>query len=101
MRETVATSAGTCRHCGCTEDDPCRLYTGEPCSWADAARTVCSGPSCMKAEAARKRSAKVARPKRLTSADVHALIRGGGRNRSCRKVNPRGCIGGRVRVEGE
>jgi hypothetical protein len=99
MREPVVIRAGTCRHCGCTEEDPCRLNTGEPCSWADDTRTVCSRPSCMKAEAARKRSAKAARPKRLTAADVHALIRG--RKRSCRKVDSRGCIGGRGRVEGE
>jgi hypothetical protein len=92
MRELIAIRAGICRHCGCTEDDPCRLYTGEPCSWADATRTVCNKPSCQNLEAARKRRAVAARPKRLTPADVHALIRGRGRKRSCRAAKPRGCI---------
>lgn len=66
--------AGICRHCGCTEDDPCGLCTGEPCSWADATRSVCNNPSCMKAEAARKRLIAAARPpgQRTTSANGHA-----------------------------
>lgn len=86
MVKSVTIEPGICRHCGCTESDPCRLSDGDSCSWADAARTVCNRPSCMKAEAARKRSAKAARPKRLTSADVHALIRG--RKRCCHAVRP-------------
>ena len=90
MREPMTMRAGVCRHCGCTEDNPCRLYTAEACSWADATRTVCNSPSCMKAEAARKRSISAARPRRLTSADVHALIRGRGRKRSCRAARPYG-----------
>jgi hypothetical protein len=81
MREPMTIRAGICRHCRCTEDDPCRLYTGEPCSWADATRTVCNNPSCLKSEATRKRLVAASRPRRLMSADVHALIRGRGRKR--------------------
>jgi hypothetical protein len=85
---------GICRHCRCSENDPCRLCTGEPCSWADATRTVCNSPSCMKAEAARKRLIAAARPRRLTSADVHARIRGRGRKKSCKAARPHGLHGG-------
>lgn len=71
---------GTCRHCGCTEDNACKLGNGEGCWWTNNERTVCSNPSCIKAEEARVARAKEAsRPKRLTSADVNALIRGRGR----------------------
>lgn len=44
---------GTCRHCGCTEDDACRLETGDPCWWTDREQVVCSSPSCILAEQAR------------------------------------------------
>lgn len=94
MFEPMTIRAGICRHCGCTEERACRLYPGEPCNWIDNTRTVCSNPSCVKAEAARKRRAVSARPKRLTSADVHALIRGRGRKRSCKAARPYGCTGG-------
>lgn len=43
-----------CRHCGCTEEDACRLApTGEPCSWTTALRVVCSNPVCVAKERAR------------------------------------------------
>jgi hypothetical protein len=74
---------GTCRHCRCTEDNACRLAEGETCSWMDRTRTVCSSPSCIKAESLRV--ARIPKPKRLTSADVNALIRGRGRKRSREK----------------
>lgn len=38
----------TCRHCGCTENDACRLSTG-PCSWISF--DVCSNPFCIALEA--------------------------------------------------
>lgn len=47
-----AAQPGTCRHCGCSEERPCwacRAHCDE-CTWADAERTVCSGPACVKAE---------------------------------------------------
>lgn len=66
--------AGTCRHCGCTEDRACRLSTGDSCCWVDQTCTVCSNPACMRAEAARKQGAKDARPRRRSSADIHQLI---------------------------
>jgi hypothetical protein len=35
---------GVCRVCGCTDGDcrGCILLTGEPCSWIDKKRTLCS-----------------------------------------------------------
>lgn len=48
---------GTCRHCGCTEEDACRLENGEACCWADASRLVCSAPRCIVAEQERLRKA--------------------------------------------
>jgi len=88
MREPMTIRATICRHCGCTENNPCRVYPGEPCNWMDNTRTVCSNPSCVNAEAARKRRAVAAKPKRLTPADVHALIRSRGRKRSCKTARP-------------
>lgn len=42
---------GTCRHCRCTEGNPCRLApTGEPCMWVSALRVVCSNPVCVRRE---------------------------------------------------
>ena len=38
---------GTCRFCGCTEQNACRLEDGEACAWADMSRTVCSAPACL------------------------------------------------------
>jgi hypothetical protein len=87
----VAIVLEICRHCGCSENNPCRLCTGESCNlWTTRAGTVCSNPSCVKAEAARKRLAVASRPRRPTSADVHALIRSRGRKRSCKAARPRG-----------
>jgi ParB/RepB/Spo0J family partition protein len=33
---------GVCSKCSCTEDDPCIDEDGEPCSWANKERTLCS-----------------------------------------------------------
>jgi hypothetical protein len=65
---------GTCRHCGCTESSPCALPSGggDTCGWIDKTRTVCSSPGCIKAETERKIRD---RPRPLTSADIHQLIR--------------------------
>lgn len=89
MREPVKTLTGICRHCGCSEDSPCRLADGEPCSWIDRTRTVCNNPPCLKSEASRKRLVAASRPRRLTPADVHALIRSRGRKRSCKAASGR------------
>jgi len=51
-----AITAGTCRHCGCTEECACRLSTGDPCWWTNTERTVCSNPSCISAEIRRLRA---------------------------------------------
>lgn len=37
-----AAQRGTCRECGCTEDDACMTKFG-PCSWVNAEHTLCSG----------------------------------------------------------
>jgi hypothetical protein len=69
--------AGECRHCRCSESSPCKLPNGDTCMWIDKTRTVCSSPSCVKAETARRSRIDVAsRPRKLTPAEVHLLIRG-------------------------
>ena len=45
-----------CRHCKCTETNACILANGDPCCWVDVERTVCSNPSCIRAEARRVRA---------------------------------------------
>lgn len=94
VRRAVTAVPGICRRCGCSEDNPCRLADGEPCCWMDCARTLCNNPSCLTAESARRRLIVASRPRRLTSADVHDLIRGRGRKRSCRAAAPYGMHGG-------
>jgi hypothetical protein len=49
---------GTCRYCGCTEEEPCSLCqaTKGECAWYDQERTVCAGAGCVRAEKARLRS---------------------------------------------
>lgn len=42
--------SGVCRVCGCTETTPCAIeIEGQQaaCWWIDAARTLCSSPSCL------------------------------------------------------
>jgi hypothetical protein len=46
----TAPAPGRCRHCGCTEDQACVLGNGDACAWVDGSRTVCSNPSCIRAE---------------------------------------------------
>jgi len=81
---------GKCRHCGCTEDDACRLGNGDPCWWTDNQRLVCSNPACIVREQTRKAQARAAAtPPRRTSADINQLIRRG--NRGKRKNRGKGC----------
>ena len=96
VRRVAKIVPGVCRHCGCSESNPCRLADSGPCCWMDRKRDVCSNPSCVRAEAARKRAVAASRPRRLTSADVHALIRG--RKRSCKAARSRGVCGKEGRV---
>jgi hypothetical protein len=65
---------GTCRHCGCTESEPCLLPSGggDTCGWFDKSKKCCSNYPCVKAELARRARTQ---PRPLTSADVHQLIR--------------------------
>jgi hypothetical protein len=76
MALDVFAPAGKCQFCGCTEQKPCRLETGDPCWWVFRQRNVCSKPECMRRyhDEVRKQ-AQERRKRRLTSADVHALIR--------------------------
>jgi hypothetical protein len=74
-----AIQPGTCRFCGCTEDDPCSVPpygAGDTCAWLDAECTVCS--NCAGAWAAKERAEQAARiaarPKKLTSWQVHEQI---------------------------
>lgn len=67
---------GTCSVCGC-HGDACRLTDGDKCCWVNAARTVCSAPRCQGVyEARKKESARAARPRKLSSAEVHDRICG-------------------------
>jgi hypothetical protein len=73
---------GTCRYCGCTDPNACRLAGGEPCGWIDSTRTVCSSPPCVlayQAAQARAREAFRQATRKLTPAEVHERIRNRGR----------------------
>ena len=37
---------GHCRYCQCTEDNACKLPSGDTCCWLDRERTVCSNDGC-------------------------------------------------------
>jgi hypothetical protein len=67
-------TAGTCRFCRCTEDDPCRIPGGDSCSWYVATRDVCTAPGCITAYHAELRR-KMSRNKRRTPAEIHALMK--------------------------
>ncbi len=68
--------SGTCRYCHCAGDS-CGLPNGDRCSWYDDRRTVCNAPSCVRQFENKRRDAKrAAKPRRLSSADVHAMITG-------------------------
>ena len=70
-----------CRYCRCGGES-CGLPNGEKCCWYDKSRTVCSAPGCVRQyESGRREAQRAARPPRLSSADVNALIRGRGRKR--------------------
>lgn len=74
---------GKCRYCGHTESDPRKLPDGDECSWLNAKRSVCNAPGCQRLYYAAM-AAQARRP-RLTSADVHKLIRGRGRKTKAKK----------------
>jgi len=59
----AAGKAGTCRVCGCTEEDceECIEKTGEPCSWATPAMDLCTRCAAKKAPA--RKGLKKARAK--------------------------------------
>jgi hypothetical protein len=75
---------GTCRHCKCTEDNACRLSEGDNCCWINRDRNVCSRPACIKAEEARL--ARIPKPRKRTTADIHELIRRGNRRPKKRRA---------------
>ena len=59
-----AVTPGVCRYCGCTDGAPCwscRQHHDD-CAFRDRDRTVCQGPDCVKAEAARIQSLRKPRP---------------------------------------
>lgn len=57
-----ALAPGTCRHCKC-HGESCTLVDGGKCGWIDRSRTVCNAQACMRAELARARAARAARPR--------------------------------------
>jgi hypothetical protein len=71
-------SAGSCRFCHCTEDNACKLPTGDPCGWWDSTRTVCTAPGCIIAYFAqerRKSSDAAAKFRKRTPGQIHELMR--------------------------
>lgn len=64
----LAEPVGVCRHCGCTDDAPCRLYSNDQCVWQTEARDLCSNPRCFRAEAAALRAVERKRKQELASA---------------------------------
>lgn len=45
--DLIIEAVRTCRHCGCTENTPCRLGEHGCCAWAD--EDVCTNPTCLAA----------------------------------------------------
>jgi hypothetical protein len=75
-----------CRHCHCTDLEPCRLANGDSCQWFNRDCSVCSSPGCIKAETARL-AAMIPKPERKTTpAEIHALIRKGRRSGLARRI---------------
>jgi len=89
---------GVCRHCRCTDTNPCLLSNSDTCCWVDRTRLVCSNPTCIKAEQARKAQIEAARPKRLSSAEVSDAIRRGNRGSRGKRANRGGGRAGTVVV---
>jgi hypothetical protein len=59
---------GHCRYCGCTANRACILtrslfpgHAPQTCSWADASKTLCTAPKCLRADIRDKRAAAKAR----------------------------------------
>jgi hypothetical protein len=54
----VTTAAVCCRWCSCTEEDPCKLETNEPCI-LNVQTLACNAPKCVLAQiAANKKLAR-------------------------------------------
>jgi hypothetical protein len=53
-------ASGTCRYCGCTEEHPCKTYSGgenDTCGWLyGTLQTVCTAPICISNYARDKRA---------------------------------------------
>ncbi len=81
-----AISPGTCRYCGCTEHTPCNVppyNEGDTCGWIEGTmRTVCNAPPCASAWLKMRRAVAAARPRKLSSAEVHQRIMQRGRRGS-------------------
>jgi len=78
----VRPAPGVCRFCHCTESNACTLPTGDPCSWFDCERTVCSNPACItafQALQARQQFLHRQATRKKTPAEIHELIRRRGR----------------------
>ncbi|HEX5236134.1 MAG TPA: hypothetical protein VFW25_12485 [Silvibacterium sp.] len=46
MSMQTAIQVRRCRYCGCTDDNACRLGSGETCAWTTSLCDVCSRVSC-------------------------------------------------------
>jgi hypothetical protein len=68
-----------CRYCNCSDENPCRLENGEDCT-VNEEDGVCNGRACL-VLAGRDKDERIraARPKRVSSADIHLLIKRGNR----------------------
>ena len=75
-----------CRHCGCTDLEPCRLPNGDTCEWFNRDCSVCNAPGCIKAETARLRALLPKPERKQTPGDIHALIRKRKRSGLARRI---------------
>jgi hypothetical protein len=96
-RKAMNRIPGICRYCRCTEATPCSTPPcGEPCTWANRNRDVCSNPQCLLRWARDRRAAEAAyreKTRKRTPAEIHELIRSKGRRsaqRALKGIKPKG-----------
>lgn len=95
----AALQPGVCRHCGCA-GEACTLPDGDKCGWTDRSRTVCNAPGCQRAEAARVRAARAARPLTPRERIASLMARGWGYGAAYQEVRDEMRRGERARRRG-
>ena len=66
----TAQPVGKCKHCGCTPEHPCRLYSNDECVWRNEVQDVCSNPKCYYAEERAKKEFVRRRDRDLAAAGL-------------------------------